>query len=446
MLLYVLRENLDVVGVVDTWISLIWNTKLQKAGTFELYVSATPRNKRFLQANRFLARSDIGKLMYINTIEEKEEDNGKTLTVSGYSAEGIFRKRMYPIWSKTIKHGDQFTIPQIFAALNPFGFKLNVGAIERLYTGDVSTGDLRTDMESYLRFLLIREGDEKLVDANFWQLPQTYTLEFDYMYPDDGLIFVPILLNNYKNTKPSHMFSEDIGNIRDVTYSYSEEGCPSAIIALINTSANIVVQQDTGEVDEYGDSIYNQINITWADLENTADLMIYKSLALDSLGSNEEIIYVDPVVTVSTSVDQSSSASKHVSFKPVPRDILQAGTKYAAEGQKEEYWITDSSKVVNTYYILDQKATLNAMQDAIDKRILLATENIQGTVNMNNLTAYNIGDIVVIRDNDRRVDIYKRIEEIEESFDNSGYQITPTFGEPLKTIFDSGYRAAFSLK
>lgn len=446
MLLYVLRENLDVIGVIDTWKSLLWNTKLQTAGTFELYVSATQRNERFLQSNRFLARSDMGKLMYITTIEEKTEDGGKTLTVSGYSAEGILRKRMYPIWSKTILHGDRFTIPKIFEYINPLGFKINIDAIKGLYTGEVNTSDLQTNMETYLRFLLVREGDEKLEDNNFWQLPQTYTLEFDYSYPNKGLILTPILLKDYKNTKPSKMFSEDIGNIHNTTYSYSEEGCPSAIIALINTTTNVVVQQDSGEVDEHGNPIYDQVNVSWSDLENTTDLMVYKSLAYNSLGANEEVIYVDPVVRVSTKFDSSTSKSKHVSFKPVPQDVIQSGSKYAAEGQKEEYWVTDASTVTNTYYILDQEATLKAMQDAIEERIELATENIQGTVDTNDLTAYNIGDIVIVRDNERLVDFYKRIEEIDESFDNSGYQITPTFGEPLKTIFDSGYRMINSLK
>lgn len=426
MLLYVLRENLDVIGVIDTWTSLIWTTKLQTAGSFELYVKATPRNKRFLKSNRFIARSDISKLMYITSIEEKTEDDGKTLTVTGYSAEGVLRKRMYPIWDKNIKHGDRFTIPEIFSAINPLGFKMNITNINSLYTGEVSTGDLQTDMETYLRFLLSREEA-----TDFYQLPQTYTLEFDYNYPNEGLILISHVLNDYENTRPSRMFSEDIGNIHNTSYSYSEEGCSSAIIALINTSANITVQNSDGE----------QINITWADLYNTENLFLYKSIANSDLGANEEIIYVDPVVVAGTKIDPSMN--KHITFKPVPLDVIQAGTKYAPEGQKEEYWSTESTAY--TYYILDQEATLKAMQNAIDEKILLATENIQGTVDADKLNAYNIGDIVIIRDNDRLVDFYKRIEEIEESYDSSGYQITPTFGEPLKTIFDVGYRRANSV-
>lgn len=437
MLLYVLRENLDVIGVIDTWTSLIWNTKFTMAGSFELYVKATPRNKQFLKANRFLARSDIAKMMYITSVEEKSEDNGRTLTVTGYSIEGILRKRMYPIWINDYKHGDSHTIPQTFASISPLGFKMNINAINSLYTGDVSIEDLKNDMETYVRFLLNREGDE---NGNFWQMSQTYSMEFDYNYPNEGVILVPILKNDYLHTRPSRMFSEDIGNIHNASYSYSEEGCSSAIIALVNTAANIVVQQEAK--DEYGNTRYVQVNLGWGDLYNTEELMAYKSIAPDYLGANEEVIYVDPIVTTTHRIDPSKV--KHPKFRPLTEDEIKKGTKYASEGQKEEYWSEDPETY--TYYVMDQEATMTAMKEAIEEKILLATENVQGSVDIDNLTAYNIGEIVIIRDNDRLVDLYKRIEEIEETFDNSGYQINPTFGEPLKTIFDVNYRHINSFK
>lgn len=441
MLLYVLRENLDIVGVIDSWQSLIWNTKLQTAGSFELYVTATPRNKRFLQANRFLARSDSNRFMYITSIDDKTEEDGKTITVSGYSVEGILRKRMYPIWSNNYIHGGSYTLRETFNAINPFGFKIDTTSVEHVYTGEVATGDLRTNMETYLRFLLTREGDMEGEDSDFWILPQTYIIEFDYAYPNEGFILYPEVLKDYRNNPPICMFSEDIGNIHDVSYSYSEEGCSSAIIALINTSANIIVQQATDEVDEQGNPVYSQINLSWSDLENTTDMFVYKTVATSRLGSNEEVIYVDPVVKITNSYDRSES--KHVTFKPLPQDVIQSGTKYASEGQKEEFWSTETTAY--TYYVFDAEATYKAMNDAIDEKLLMATENVQGTVNTDKITAKNIGDIVVIRDNDRLVDLYKRIEEIEETFDNSGYQITPTFGEPLKTIFDVDRRMINSL-
>lgn len=431
MILYVLRDTLHVVGVVDTWSSLIWRTKLQTAGTFELCVTATPRNKQFLQAHRFLARSDIAKFMYISTVEENEEDNGKTIIVSGYSAEGVLRKRMYPIWSEDYRHGEEYTMMDTFRAMNPLGFRLDVRLLADVYTGEVNASDLQTDMESYVRSMLMREGDEKLEEANFWQMPSTYMMEFDYNYPEMGMVLIPTLLENI-DSRPMFMFSDDIGNIKNTKYSYSEEGCASCIIALINKNGNIVCQEES--VDEEGKTVYTQVNLRWSDLINTTDLMIYETLdgAEDYLKRNEKIIYVDPVVNVVHKRDTQSS--EHRSYRPLIEDELKAGTKYAAEGQVEQYWATDENAY--NFYALDQQATLNAMKDAIKEEILLATENIQGTVSIDKISAYNIGNIAIFRDNERLHDYYKRIEEIEEVFDSSGYSITPTFGEPLKELKD----------
>lgn len=431
MILYVLRESLHVVGVVDTWSSLIWTTKLQTAGTFELCVSATPRNKEFLQGGRFLARSNIAKIMYINTVEESSNDGGKTLIVSGYSSEGVLRKRMYPIWSTSYKHGDLFTMRDTFKAINPLGFRLDTSLLNDIYTADVNTSDLRTDMETYVRFMLTREGDEKLETANFWQMPSTYIMEFDYNYPEMGMILIPTLLDNI-DSKPMFMFSEDIGNIQNASYSYSEEGCASCIIALINKDANITYQEETK--DEEGQIVYNQVNLRWEDLVNTTELMIYETVngAENYLKRNEKVIYVDPVVYVVHK--RNTEKTQHRSYRPLLEDELRAGIKHASDGQVELYWSTNENDY--TYYALDQQATMNAMKDAIKNELLLATENIQGNVSIDKLSAYNIGNIAIFRDNDRKHDYYKRIEEIQEVFDSSGYSIIPTFGEPLKELKD----------
>lgn len=438
MILYVLRESLHVIGVIDTWSSLIWTTKLKAAGNFELCVAATPRNKKFLQANRFLARSDMSRIMYINTIEDKSGDETQ-LIVSGYSSEGVLRKRAYPIWSNRYHHGDAFTIESTFEAINPLGFRFDVSELYSRYTGDVTNSDLQTDMETYIRFILGREGDEipetePEVDSDsmiFQQLPSTFFIDFDYKYPEMGLKLSVSILKEIK-TMPSFMFSEDIGNISDVTYSYSEEGCASCIIALINKDANITYRGEI--IDEKEEPIYIQTNLTWSDLVNTVDLMIYKTVdgAEDYLRRNEKVIYVDPIAYVVN--ERDTTKTEHRKINSVPEDLIRSGYKYGSEGMQECYW--SEEKNLNIYYALDQQATLKAMEDAINKELLLATENIQGTVKTDKLTAYNVGDIAVFRDNDRLHDYYKRIEEIQECFDSSGYRITPTFGEPLKELKD----------
>ena len=51
-------------------------------------------------------------------------------------------------------------------------------------------------------------------------------------------------------------------------------------------------------------------------------------------------------------------------------------------------------------------------------------------------TKWNLGDIVVTKDDEYNVYMNERIMEVYEMFDESGYTVSPTFGATVKTILD----------
>lgn len=95
--LYIYNEKIQPLGICDTFISLIWIKRYSSAGALELYVPATESNVRLLQPFRYLYRPEVDETMYISTVKEKYgADEGKTIIVSGYSIDGLYRKRVMP--------------------------------------------------------------------------------------------------------------------------------------------------------------------------------------------------------------------------------------------------------------------------------------------------------------------------------------------------------------
>ena len=77
--LYVFDKNIKMIGVVDTFISLIWVRRSSSSGSFELYVPATEKYQILLQKHRFIMRSDCDEAVHINSIIEKIDINNCVL-------------------------------------------------------------------------------------------------------------------------------------------------------------------------------------------------------------------------------------------------------------------------------------------------------------------------------------------------------------------------------
>ena len=95
MVLYVLDENLDYVGIVENYISLIWTERWSEAGEFELEVPLTYDTFSLLQRNRYLVAKQFEDTMIIETVEIKDDTTeGKYLSLTGRSLLSILDRRV----------------------------------------------------------------------------------------------------------------------------------------------------------------------------------------------------------------------------------------------------------------------------------------------------------------------------------------------------------------
>lgn len=98
----VLDGNLQPVGIVDSYASLIWAKRYRETGDCELYVKATVESLALLQKNRYLARSDDDMVCQIKKIElDTDAENGNYLTVTGFDVRRFLHQRLI-WWTVTI--------------------------------------------------------------------------------------------------------------------------------------------------------------------------------------------------------------------------------------------------------------------------------------------------------------------------------------------------------
>lgn len=87
---------------IDTATSIIWVTRFQDIGNFELYIRATPELIELFKNEIFLIRSDNDYGMYVETVKlTTSAEEGDYLTVTGRSAEVIALWRVIQLKSYT---------------------------------------------------------------------------------------------------------------------------------------------------------------------------------------------------------------------------------------------------------------------------------------------------------------------------------------------------------
>ena len=224
MELYVYDENVELVGVIDSCISLIWTDRYNRAGFFELYVTATEKNARLLKRFRYICRPEIAEknIMYINGIQTKwSQDNGRCLIVTGYTADGLLRKRIMNLCA-----GDTL--------LSVLRTKMAELPIKKVEISEDNTLDIAA---------AVYDAD-RTMNAENWAYKAIKEAESDIALDSradraNGRIVVGLRKGTDKSDEI--IFSEENGNISSSFYAFSEEGCGNVVVAFSKAPAGFIV-------------------------------------------------------------------------------------------------------------------------------------------------------------------------------------------------------------
>lgn len=216
--LYVFDKDIKLIGILDSFISLIWVRRFSSSGSFELYVPATEKYQNLLQKHRFIMRSDCDEAVYINSIIEKwDEDNGRCIIVSGYSIEGLLSKLRIAEWKKTGSY-----MP--YSALNTAMSRcpvLTARWLNGFPTFEIFPSGMETwtpdglTMEQYVRLFYAYRKD--------WD---PYHLAARIDRASQKIVFEKAEAVDRSATV---IFSADFDNLKNEMYEYSEEGGVNAV-------------------------------------------------------------------------------------------------------------------------------------------------------------------------------------------------------------------------
>ena len=119
--IYVLNKNLETVGIIDRYRSLIWADRYRELGDCEIYAEASPENIGLLQMGYYLARVDDVMVCRITKIElDTSAEDGDYLIATGTDVKGLLDQRI--IWDTSICTGAVETFIRDLvtaAAINP---------------------------------------------------------------------------------------------------------------------------------------------------------------------------------------------------------------------------------------------------------------------------------------------------------------------------------------
>lgn len=102
--LQILDTNLDSLGIIEDYDSLIWKDCYNKYGDFELYIRFDSDLFALLKKDRYVWSSETDHLMVIEETEiDTNSESGMYLLVKGSSVESLLERRV--IWKRTLING-----------------------------------------------------------------------------------------------------------------------------------------------------------------------------------------------------------------------------------------------------------------------------------------------------------------------------------------------------
>lgn len=208
MILYLLNESFEKIGIIDDYVSIIWTTRYQSAGEFELYLPSNNPNE--FKCGQFVMREDDKTIMIIDTIKfTTDEETGDFCTITGKSIENILSYRI--IWNKT----------QLIGNVEESIYRL---VDENIINSDISSRNIPVLYSAKLKKFsdsgtFVYHGKNLLEVIT--ELCETYDYGFKITFADEKLVFeiytgTDRSYNQSKN--PFVIFSPDFDNLSQSTY------------------------------------------------------------------------------------------------------------------------------------------------------------------------------------------------------------------------------------
>lgn len=106
--------KLQKIGLLDDFVSVVWNNRFLTSGDFEFIVKLTKRNIDLIKRNRFITRKNLDEIGIIEEVTISDDNGTKQIKATGRMAQSLLNRRI--VWDSTLLNG--LTLPQLRALID----------------------------------------------------------------------------------------------------------------------------------------------------------------------------------------------------------------------------------------------------------------------------------------------------------------------------------------
>ena len=371
--LEVRNSNREIIGILDDFQSIIWETNYYSTGAFEVYLRAVPQYINVLQIGNYVTRPDDENIGIIENINvEYSEEFGKMIAASGRFAKSILDRRI--IYNASGNTTGKLSISPVISS------GLVETAVRKLVTDHIISSPQTARNISFITLGELQGITKKIVDESGKNTQVQTSFGNLLEYTDE-------MLHSYE-LGAKMVFDRETLQLKYTVYEGKDR-------SRNNTQNNLPIIMSQ-EYDNFFSSKYEK---NTAQIKNTALIggegegadRFCTMIGINAVGLNRREVWID-----------ASAQSK----------------TYELNGEQKQY--TDDE-----YLALLKSA---GTQTIADYQI---AERYEGELNVNTLTYktdFNIGDIITVEDNELNIYINPRIITVIENQDESGYSISISYG------------------
>jgi hypothetical protein len=341
--IYVFNQNLELQGVIDEYVSIIWRPAYYDIGDFEIYLDASDKAIDLLRENMYVVRSsDIsvvdGVTTYKNVMIIKnlqlttDAENGDFYCVTGRELKFLLRQRI--VWGqRNIRDTVEYAIRRLIGS----------NAVDPVEPTRVIPNMQFAEPKGFTEKIDFQISNVQL-DEGVIELCKTYNYGWDIYIRNNKLtvdIYKGVDRSYNQTTNPYVVFSEDFENLYTTEYVYESENY-----------ANMTLIGGEGEG---GDRIYSYVNNDVSGLERYEVFTDARDIS-QNLDSEEAISYEDYLLLLDER-GRENLAGMTISEGFTGEVLSDVSFKYGTD-----FNLGDIVTVINKYGITKNVRVLSAIE------------------------------------------------------------------------------------
>lgn len=426
---YVLDGNLNSIGIIDSYVSLLWVSRYQTEGDCELYVEATNENLTLLKKGNYLSRLDDEMVCRIEKIEiDTSTEEGNYLIVTGYDVKKILGQRV--IWGQSNVDGnvEDYIRTIVYESL------VNPNLSARAITNSIGRQNFLLGDKANFKEVITQQASYSKVSERV----QEFCKKYDWGYKvivDIGNFYFCL----YKGTDRSDsvIFADEFENL--ISTKYIEDSSKLANVALVVGEGEGSAR--SRNVSGYAESLNrNEIYVDARDLSRTITWeALTKMYPTTEEGGHGHIYITTPQKAFTYMMDildvpivDSNQLTELKRAYPSGQEITKNGNTYY---QLYDVIIadlpSDTLKSNDSVILRDVIYSVYLLNRGYEKLAEYgSTVSFEGIVEPDTTFKYKrdyfLGDRVTVR-NEYGIEAEARITEVMEVYDDNGYSVQPKF-------------------